>query len=79
MSTVGKKLIWAAKEAGAVARRKTLRQRLKLRRFLKGQTRPTEYDWGCDYFRMVRPDHSDTLFITNPPSNDQKPRTHMRG
>ena len=75
MSNVGKKLMGAAKEA----RRKTLRQRLKLFRFLKGQTRSTEYDWGCDYPRVVRPDHNDILFITNPTSNDQKPRTHVRG
>jgi len=67
MNNVGKRLIGAAKEAGAIARRKTLRQRLKVSRLLKGQTPSTEYDWDCDYLLMVRPDHNDTLFITNPP------------
>ena len=67
MSNVGKRLIGAAKQAGANARRKTLRQRLKVSRLLKGQAPSTEYDWGCDYPLMVRPDHNDTLFITNPP------------
>ena len=64
MSNVGKKLIRGAKEAGAIARRKTLRQRLKLSRFLKKEPPLTEYDWGCDYPLMVRPDHNDTLYIT---------------
>jgi hypothetical protein len=65
MSNIGKKLIGAAREARAIARRKTLRQRLKLTRFLKGKTPSAEYDWGCDYPRVVRPDHNDTLFITS--------------
>ena len=64
MSNVGRKLTWAAKDVRAVARRKILRQRLKLSRFLKGEAPSTEYDWGCDYPPMVRPDHNDTLFIT---------------
>ena len=67
MSNVAKNLIGTAKEAGVIARRKTLRQRLKLSRFLKGQTPSTEYDWGCDCPLMVRPDHNDILFITDPP------------
>jgi len=67
MNNVGKRLIAAAKEAGAIARRKTWRQRLKVSRLLKGQAPSTEYDWGCDYPLMVRPDHNDILFITNPP------------
>ena len=72
MSNVGKKLIGAAKEAGAIARRKTLHQRVKFSRFLKGETPSTEYDWGCDYPLMVRPDHNDTLFITFPESTQRK-------
>jgi hypothetical protein len=60
MSTIGKKLFGAAWEA----RRKTLRQRLKVFRVLKRQKPSTESDWGCDYPRMVRPDHNDTLYIT---------------
>ena len=65
MSIVGMKLTGAAKDARAIARRKTLRQRLKLSRFLKGERPSTEYDWGCDDPLMVRPDHNDTLFITS--------------
>ena len=64
MSNVGRKLTWAAEDVRAIARRKILRQRLKLSRFLKGEAPSTEYDWGCDYPPMVRPDHNDTLFIT---------------
>ena len=64
MSNVGRKLIGAAEEVGAIARRKIFRQRLKLSRFLKGEAPSTKYDWGCDYPPMVRPDHNDTLFIT---------------
>ena len=67
MSNVGKKLIGAARKARTITRRKTLRQRLKLSRLLKGQKPSTEYDWGCDYPRVVRPDHNDILYITNPP------------
>ena len=66
-----KKLIGAAKEAGAIAWRKTLHQRLKFSRLLKGETPSTEYDWGCDYPLMVRPDHNDTLFITFPESTQR--------
>jgi hypothetical protein len=64
MSNVGRKLIGNAEDLRAIARRKILRQRLKLSRFLKGEAPSTEYDWGCDYPPMVRPDHNDTLFIT---------------
>lgn len=64
MSNVGKKLIGTAEDVRAIARRKTLRQRLKLSRFLKGEAPSAEYDWGCDDPPMVRPDHNDTLFIT---------------
>ena len=60
MSNIGKKLFGAAREA----RRKTVRQRLRLVRVLKGKTPSTEYDWGCDDPLRVRPDHNDTLFIT---------------
>ena len=60
MSNVGKKLFVAHREA----RRKTLRQRLKLVRALKGKAPSDEHDWGCDDTRMLRPDHNDTLFIT---------------
>ena len=49
MSNVGRKLTWAAEDVRAIARRKILRQRLKLSRFLKGEAPSTEYDWGCDY------------------------------
>jgi hypothetical protein len=59
MNTIGKKLLESAWEA-----RRKLRQRLKLFGFLKGRKPSTEYDWGCDYPRMVRPDHNDTLYIT---------------
>ena len=65
MSNIGKKLIGAAKDASALARRKTLRQRLKLSKFLKREAPSAEYDWGCDYPRVLRPDHNDTLFITS--------------
>ena len=64
MNNVGRKLTGAAEDVRAIARRKILRQRLKLSRFLKGEAPSTEYDWGCDYPPMVRPDHNDTLFIT---------------
>ena len=60
MSNIGKTLFGAARKA----RRKTLRQRLQLVRVLKGKAPSTEYDWGCDFPPMVRPDHNDTLFIT---------------
>ena len=60
MSNIGRTLFVAAREA----RRKTLRQRLKLVRVLKGKAPSNEYDWGCDDPRMLRPDHNDTLFIT---------------
>jgi hypothetical protein len=60
MSIIGKKLLEAARER----RRKTLRQRLKLFRVLKGRKPSTEYDWGCDDPRMVRPDPNVTLYIT---------------
>jgi hypothetical protein len=60
MSNIGKKLFGAAREA----RRKTVRQRLKLVRVLKGKAPSTEYNWGCDYPPVVRRDHNDTLFIT---------------
>jgi hypothetical protein len=60
MSTISKKLLESASEA----RRKTLRRSLDLYRVLKGHKRSTEYDWGCDYPRMVRPDHKNTLYVT---------------
>jgi hypothetical protein len=64
MINVGRKLTGAAGDVRAIARRKILRQRLKLSRLLKGEAPSTEYDWGCDYPPMVRPDHTVTLFIT---------------
>lgn len=60
MSTIGNKLLETAWEA----RRKTLRRSLELYRFFKGRRPSTEYDWGCDYPRMVRPDHRNTLYVT---------------
>jgi hypothetical protein len=60
MSNIGKTLFVTARDA----RRKTLRQRLKLVRVLKGKAPSNEYDWGCDNPRMRRPDHNDTLLIT---------------
>jgi len=60
MSTIGSRLFETTREA----RRKTLRRSLELYRFLKGRRPSTEYDWGCDYPRVVRPDHRNTFYVT---------------